>query len=263
MNLKELKKPFETNFSKDLSKYNNNELVGMYLSTNSSIEKNKIVSNLMCESWGILQSLYYHNSKILSEEDCYEIFLQAFNYVVENHVWDNPGSTLYNDELAFMKAMSITVESRRKNFLKAKFRDKRIADTGAISLDKLEEDWTDGYFTQTENQFSQNHDDIVTARIKYYVEHELYLTALILEGIIYNNVFDEADNFDMRKLRKYLRNITTDFRKYFSNKYGCDLAKLTKATQFSDYTQHKLDMCIISSFTTLKYDDIIKRILDK
>ena len=265
MNLKELKKPFEKNFSKDLSKYNNNELVGMYLSTNSSIKQDKIVSNLMCESWGILQSLYYHNSKILTEEDCYEIFLQAFDYVIKKHVWDNPESTLYNDELAFMKAMSITVESRRKNFLKAKFRDKRIANTGAVSLDKLEEDFQDGYFTSYEEDFSEVKENAIEDRIKYYFRRKEYMASFILDAILNTNIFtDETNELDLRKVRKHIRNIDEVFCSYFSEKYEVNPDETNHCLIYiQEANQEKLDTKITRAFLILKEDPVILSLLNK
>lgn len=267
MTLSELKEPFENNYKINktkLDKYSCNEIAELYLSSSSLEDKNAYTSFLLCNAWNLLQRIYYvGNNAKLSCEECYDIFIQTFQYVIENHVWDNPNSTLYKDENAFMKAMAVTIQCRKKNYIESKFKQKRIINNNIISLDSLYDDYVDGYFTQTEEPEYNISDYILEEKIHYYFINKCYLTAFILDGILYNNVYDEHNNLDLRKLRKYLRNINDDFCKYFSYKYNLvfDEVKNSLVTFDSD-NQALFDKKINTSFITLRNDDTIKQILD-
>lgn len=265
MTLDELKKPYEKNFNHNLKNKLDTELVDMYLSTNySNVEKDQCIANLICNSWYLLQRMYYKNQANLSMEDCYDIFIQTFHYVVGHHVWDKETSSLYQDKEAFIKAMAITLECRRKNFLKAKFRDKRILNAGSLSLDELEEVFSDGYFSAVD--FEEPTDAIdksIEERISYYLQHKCYLPALILEAVLYNNVYDSEGNFDYRRLKKYLRNLTPEFKSYIIEKYGGNLDELNEVSNYNDMTVQRLDNLIRYSFMTLRHDKVIQKILNK
>ena len=269
MGLNDLKQQFENIDTMELDNYSCTEVANMYLSNSYTIDQNKFISYLICNTWNLLQKIFYtNNNNVLSEEDCYDIFIQALHYVLHTHPWTNEKSTLYNDEKAFEKAMAITVSSRRKNFLKAKFRQKRIINSTNFSLDSLEEDFTDGYFSSQEDtvlEDSKKPDTtkLIEDEIKKYCEYGLYLTALILESIIHGNTYNDDGEFDERRLRKILRNLSPEFKLYFVQKYGCDAEDFANNTNYSEMSFNDLDTKIWNSFTTLKHSDIIKTISDK
>lgn len=265
MTLNEIKEPFERIDKKTLDEYGCNKVVELYLSSFSDIEKNRYISYLICKSWNLVNNIYYKNNKMkLTSEECYDIFIQALQYVISNHVWTNEESTLYQDEDAFMKAMAITIESRKKNYIHSKFRQKRVANMMSYSLDSLEEDFQEGYFSQAE---PENYDIIteqVEKRIKFYFGRKHYLAAFILEAIIFNNVFTSENELDDRKLRKILRNIDENFCKKFAEKYSLNVNEVKHSlVYFSQDNQEKLDAKIRYAFLLLKQDDIIKQILDR
>ena len=265
MTLNDLKKQFEIINTEELDRYSNTEIAGKYLSSSSIMERNKYISYLICQSWNLLQKIYYtNNNGVLSEEDCYDIFMQTLHYVLNSHVWTNKKSTLYEDDKAFDKAMAITIQSRRKNFLKAKFRQKRIINSTNYSLDSLEENYTDGYFTSNEDHYLI--DDIyeqIKDEILYYIRYNLYLTALILESIIYGDMYDDEGNFNHRKLKKHLKNLSPEFKEYFKKKYSISNKDFDNETDFSKLSFNEFEDKIKKSFTTLKYNDKIQMILDK
>lgn len=268
MRLNELREQFEGLDIKELDKYSCTEVADKYLSSSSISEKNKYVSFLICNNWNLLQRIFYtNNNSVLTEEECYDIFIQTFHYVIKMHVWTNPDSSLYNDSQAFEKAMAITIQSRRKNYLKAKFRQKRIVNNTNFSLDNLEEDFQEGYFSKQEDNLidvsiTKDIYSAIESEIIRYCGYKLYLTGLILEGIIYHNTYDEDGDFDMRKMKKYLKNLSPEFRLYFKEKYHC-ADDFNELTDFSNMNFTELETKIRNSFTTLKHNDIIKEVLNK
>ena len=265
MTLNDLKSQYEKIDISELDKYNCNEVADKYLSSSSIAEKNKCISFLICNSWNLLQKIYYqNNNNILTVEDCYDIFIQTLHYVIKMHVWTNPSSTLYNDSKAFMKAMAITIQSRRKNFLKAKYRQKRIVNSTNFSLDSMEEDFQEGYFSSYEDKYFDNSMIRINHKIKELFKKKNYVTSFVLEAIIYNDIFNEDCELDIRKLRKYLRNIDTDFCIFFAKKYELNLTEVKHSLNyFKNDIQNKLDLKINNAFINLKNDDTIKNILNK
>ena len=220
MTLNDLKAQYEQINTDELDKYGCNEVADRYLSSSSITEKNECISYLVRRSWNLLQKIYYqNNNNILTAEDCYDIFIQTLHYVIKMHVWTNPNSTLYNDDKAFIKAMAITIQSRRKNFLKAKYRQKRIVNSTNFSLDSMEEDFQEGYFSSYEDKYFDTSTNKINRKIKELFERKDYVTSFILEAIMYNDIFNEDHEFDIRKLRKYLRNIDDNFCIFFVH-YG-------------------------------------------
>ena len=265
MILSELKEPYERIDKSKLDKYNCNEVAELYLSSSSIMEKNECISFLVCETWNLLQKIYYqNNNNILTAEECYDIFIQTLHYVITSHVWTKPESSLYNDDKAFAKAMAITIQSRRKNYLKAKFTQKRVVNNSKISLDSLEEDFQEGYFSNYEDDYSDMCTSKINRVIKDLFERKDYVTAFILEAVMYNNIFTDEHNLDLRKLRKHLRNIDEDFCEFFAAKHDLNLQEVKHSLiYFKDNTQDKLDSKIGSAFTKLQNDDIIKQILNR
>lgn len=267
MTLNELKEPFERNIKSSkyaLDKYNCNDVVELYLSSSTIYDKNIYISFLILKAWNLLQKIYYTNNSInLTCEECYDIFIQTLNYVISKHVWDNVESSLYKDPEAFMKAMAITIQCRKKNYVNAKFKFKRVANNNYLSLDSLQEDFSEGFFTPYEERYEDIFDSLIEERIKNYFNKKKYLASFILEGILYNNIFDSNNRLDDRKLRKYLRHIDNNFCKYFASKYELNEKEvLHSLNYFKNDTQDKLDKKIQYSFITLKHDDIIKQILN-
>lgn len=267
MTLSELKEPFEKSIKASkykLDKYSCNDIVSLYLSSSTTYDKNIYISYLVLKSWNLLQKIYYvNNTTSLSCEECYDIFIQTLSYVVSKHVWDNEESSLYQDPEAFMKAMAITIQCRKKNFVNAKFKYKRVANNNHLSLDGLQEGYSEGFFTPYEERYEELFESLVGERIKYYFDKKRYLASFLLEGILYNNIFDSDNRLDERKLRKYLRHIDNNFCSYFAHKYGLNEQEVLHSLKyFIDDTQDKLDKKIKYSFMTLKHDDIIKQILD-
>lgn len=267
MTLSELKEPFEQNIklSKyELDKYSCNDIVSLYLSSSIMQDKNVYISYLIVKSWNLLQKIYYvNNNANLSCEECYDIFIQTLNYVISKHVWDNEDSSLFEDPNAFLKAMAITIQCRKKNFINAKFKYKRVANNNYLSLDSLQEDFQEGFFTPYEETYDELVDSIIEKRIKYYFEKKKYISAFILEGILFYNLFDDNNDLDIKKLRKYLRHLDNNFCTYFSTKYLLNEKEVLHSLNYFKYdTQDKLDKKIQQSFITLKNDDIISKILN-
>lgn len=262
MTLSELKEPYSRIFDKKLDRYTCTEVADMYLSSSSDVEKNKYISYLICKSWNNLSNIYYKNNKTnLSAEECYDIFIQTLNYVISSHAWTREDSSLNGDNKAFEKAMAITIVNRKKNYVNSKFRQKRFANFKTSSLDLLEEDFTDGYFSRSYDNHNEDYIiKVVNNKITIYFKKKHYLAAFILDAIIFDNVFDEYGNFSIKKLKKYIRQIDEKFCKNFTNKYGLNYNEVKNSLKYFE-DDIKLENKIKYSLNILQCDEDIENLI--
>ena len=115
--LAEYKEMYSQMVSKELEKIPILEVADLYSKEIDSYKKDMYAAALILNCWPALERLYYkQNKKILSETDCYDIFMDSFLYVIEKQVWNNESNSLYKDKDAILKSMYVVTESRRKNF---------------------------------------------------------------------------------------------------------------------------------------------------
>lgn len=264
MTLGELKEPYEELLKAckfDIDKYSSIEIANKYLECKES-EKDLYISALICKSWTVLQYLFYkNNTNLLSAEECYDIFIQTLYYVLKMQVWNDENNSLYQDKDGFVKAMSIAAQCRKKNYLHAQHRQKRLVNYNALSLEGIGEDCSDGYFTKYEEKYNLEEDKLSTV-IRNYFKKKDYVTAFVLEGILNFNLYTIETDFDIRKLRKYLRHINDSFCKLFSFKYNVSLEEvLHSRIYFEGLTQEKLDESIDKSISKLKNNKTIRQMV--
>ena len=81
---------------------------------------------------------------------------------------------------------------------------------------------------------------------------------------MFYNIYDSDSNFDIRKLRKYLRHIDNNFCKYFAKKYSLNEKEVIHSlSYFKDKNQSELDTKIALAFINLKQNESIKSILNR
>ena len=130
------------------------DLVDKYFLANTR-DKDYYLAQLILYCWPVLEKLFYKQTvKIMSEEECYDIFIDAFFYVIQHQVWKDENSSLYQDKDALLKAMYTTVESRRRNFFIAQNRQKRQVNQFPLSLDGLSDEFQEGYFSPVSDSYN-------------------------------------------------------------------------------------------------------------
>ena len=266
MELKELKKPYSEILKYnaiDLNKIDSIDICNKYFDAKTEKEKNLYTSILVCLAWPSLTRIYYKPCGYrLSAEDCYDIFMESFSYIMSKHVWTDENSSLYKDKDAFKKAMNICIESRRKNFLNALFKDKRIANSTSASLDDMEEDFQEGFFSFHEDTYDLYHEPLKEQTI-YLFKHKNYLSAIILDAILNYNIFSDIDGtLDYRKLRKYLNQFDEFNCKRFSDIYNLSEDEVKNSLKyFKNLSVGKLTEKIDQSLIILRNDNIINKVI--
>lgn len=180
------------------------ELVDKYFSADDG-EKDYYLSQLILHCWPALEKLFYkQNMKVLSEEECYDIFIDAFFYVIQHQVWKDENSSLYKDEDALLKAMYTTVESRRRNFFVAQNRQKRQVNQFPVSLDDLYESFQDGYFSPVTDLYHIDKGWSIQY-IKDLWGEGLYVSAVVFHLLLTCDVYTDTNEINIKKIKKLLK----------------------------------------------------------
>lgn len=202
---------------------------------------NSCVSSIICRYWYLIS--YYYNKqqyKFASPEDCYEWLIDAVIYTLENHVWTNPESSVYNDPKAPDKSIIVCMSSISSNFYVASKRQKRVLNNKKINFNQLNkfEDETDeeclDRVTKLNYYYLDNTDiwfrDFIHKKVQILFNDKEYFNAFALDAIINSNVFKELKKdsvisviLDKKRFQHHLRYIKDAFCKWFAKEYSLDL----------------------------------------
>lgn len=187
------------------------EVADKYLEEIDKFKKEIYTAKLIIYCWPALEKLYYgQNVRIISLNDCYDIFLDSFFYVMDKCVWKDKSNKLYKDKDAILKAMYVLVESRRKNYFIAQNRQKRVVNQYPVSLDNLSDEFQEGYFSYISEHYSFNRGWEISF-MNYLWDTKRYIGCLIFDIILNTDVVEE-DGLNIKKIKKYIKNI--DQEKY-------------------------------------------------
>lgn len=213
-------------------KLSRNECANAYL---EAVAKNKMnlaesyLSALILKFWNILNRNYYTQEvKILNEQECYDILIDGIIKALNAHVWTDPNNVLYGDVNGPEKAINVCLMSTKINSFIAAGRDKRKINTQSYSIEKLEEDSSEGYYLPyfDADEITLNYID---TKIKKFIVDGNFLAGLILSLLININFFSRTEagiEFDLGKLKRYLKNLTEEDLKIFALDYDFDLTMI-------------------------------------
>lgn len=269
MTLSELKEPFRLiydNCDKDLKNKSSEELIDIInnKSYNHPEDENDIYGLLIFRSWrALINILYKQKNTSLSVEECYCIYLDALEYVIETTPWKNEDNSLYGDNSAFIKAMMQCTHSRKVNYVIAQHRQKRILNCNALSIDALNDDFKEGYFSRYHDSYSDTGKGSLHELIRELFNDGDYLYSFILDAVLNLDIFDTTHNLDYRKLRKYLRDINEAECANFSTSYNININEVNESLKsFQDLPTNKLTNEINRCMMMLKHNHTIKEVLN-
>lgn len=259
--LEELREPYKTLISTiDISTLTMLEVSDKYNSEQDIYKKDIYAAILVDYCWPALEKLFYNQTVfILSLTDCYDIFMDAFFYVMEKQVWHDPENILYNDKDAILKAMYVVVESRRKNYFISQSRQKRVVNQSPLSLDILSEDFQEGYFSSITETYNFDR-DWDKKFIKSIWEEQKYITAIIFDILLNANVIDE-NKINTKRIKKIIKHLTQNSYLQFMQKYSIiDNDLYVYKTYIQNINLDNLENYIINALVEFKHSEILKEI---
>ena len=169
-------------------KYNQNELFREYIKHENDDLAEKFYSGIVCRFWGYCGKIYNQCNKHVTFEQCYDILLDAINYVIKHRVWENPESSLYNDPTGPDKAFHIALKRERGILLSKLTAQKRQSNFNTLSIDEMYENYndsTEGLFNLSEEEeticeLTRNETELVE-----YIKKQSPLEIIILDQVCF------------------------------------------------------------------------------
>ena len=224
----------------DLSK---NDLCRKYVENKDNPHlQNSYFAAIMYRYWHLIPKYYYMSSNVASEEDCYEWLEDSVHGCLKATSWDREDSSIYKDPNGPDKVINRCMKCARLTYYQFINRKKRKDNFGLLSLDEMTELFGT---TVSEPESSENvEQDIDQWAIDDYVKKSFsnkdYFVAVMVDAICSQEVFDVVINsetgmttkFNIKKLTKFMSNITDEYVAEFAKKYGLTVEEAEKGMSY-------------------------------
>ena len=195
-----------------------NQLVRLYIQTDDERMKDGIMSAIMLKYWTKILNYYWKCKLVISPEDSHFWMVQSILYAIEHRAWENPNSTIYNDPNGPDKVINRCMESKRLTFYQQLNRYKRKINGGIASLDTIADDYKDSYIPSI---LLDNSIEIIEMVVRLAESNDV-LSAVILDLVLNEFVYDEDGTLNKKKLSLSVRKIDDDYIKEFIDRYSID-----------------------------------------
>jgi len=209
----------------DWKKYSINDLFVKAIENENTDLYEKYYAGIICRVWGYSGRVYHSVNRHIPFEQCYDIVIDAVNYVLEKRVWENPESSLYGDKSAPDKAFHISLKRQRSIVLANLTADKRQSNFNNLSIDEFHEaynDSSDGMLF--EGLCSSESDNNLGIYISSYFDNDDYIEAFALDSICYGQYGD----YSVDKIIKIIKNLDNKDFKYYKMFYNLSNSKYKK-----------------------------------
>lgn len=249
---------------RDLSK---SELANLYIENEGTPLANSYFSALMCKYWNLIGS-YYHKQrvKIATETDCYDWLIEGITKALDKRVWKDPNNALYTDKIGAEKAMTVCISSTRLTFYQYTQHDKRSLNYTLLSLDALEENYSDGFFIPYEDEYENLQSYLKEIIIKYFNVKDYFVCfmvdALFNADILVDKTGKLDYNININKFCKYIENMDEKRLADFAKENDLDKQAVLNAFSYIQNMPHyRLHYNINRVSNLLKHNDILKSLL--
>ena len=203
---------------------NKNDLVRGAIENKHTHYFDSYISSIMLRYWGKMTA-YYHKCKLVATpEDIHMWLTQAVMYAVNNHPWDDPKSSIFEDPNGPDKVINKVIESKRLTFYQQLNRYNRKINSLLLSLESLNEDMLDAYTPMCEDEHTFIMDDLI---IRAFQEKD-YFFAFLVDAIITEGYKVGGKN---KKLVTHLRHLE-DHCDIFAGRYDLNLESVIKASTY-------------------------------
>lgn len=224
----------------DLSK---NDLCRKYVENKDNPHlQNSYFAAIMYRYWHLIPKYYYMSSNVATEEDCYEWLEDSVYGCLKATSWDREDSSIYKDPNGPDKVINRCMKCARLTYYQFINRKKRKDNFGLLSLDEMTELFGT---TVSEPESSENvEQDIARWAIDDYVKKSFsnkdYFVAVMVDAICSQEVFDVVVNkdtgmttkFNVKKLTKFMSNITDEYVFEFAKKYDLTVEDVEKGMSY-------------------------------
>ena len=224
---------------------------------------------IMFKYWNLISKYYYMSKNVATPEDCYEWLEDSVLCCVNMKMWEVEGSSIYNDPNGPDKVINRCMKCARLTYYQFINRKKRRDNFGMLSLDELSELFGT---TISEPQSSEDvQDGVTTWAVVEYIQKlfkkKEYFLAIMLDCIQTQDVFDitvkkekgQVASFNIRKLTKFMSNLTDTYLMEFAQKYMIPIdIVLDGASYFRYQKSPTIKGKIQNNLEKMKHDSFFK-----
>ena len=208
---------------------------------------------LVLRYWPIITRYLSKDKGLYDEKVAYDWLMDALIYALTEQPWKKETSTVYNDPKAIEKILNTCVHCYRANWFQASNRQKRQANHGTASIEKLKEDYNDIALPNS-LIINENMDSTAELVVKYFMEGK-YLLALMIDLLV--EEVSLAEGFDedklMKKLKRSIKTLPDSYLTIFSEKYKIDKKVVEKSLKWVyNVSDIKLQMNLATCLKTLR-----------
>ena len=156
-------------------------------------------------------------------DQCYDILLEAIDYVLRKRVWENPESSLYQDPAAPDKAFHVALNRQRDIKLKSLNAQKRQVNFGTISIDAAHDEYNDaaeGLLNIGDMTSEGVMDNMILVD---YIMTKTPEQVMLLDQVCFNSWSN------LNNVITNTKKITEDDFEYYNSMYGMDKKQFTKS----------------------------------
>lgn len=216
----------ETNFP-DWEKYDKNELI-FEACDKSGEERDKFISAIILKYWNKIDKYYYKCKLVTTPEDIHSWLIKAIIYTLDHQPWNDKNSSLYGDSKGPDKSINICMESVRLTFYQQLNRMNRKANNLSLSIENLNEDFSDSFMPAVEDEYCIFYSDVIIS----YFKNKEYIKAFIIDLIL--NELNIEKGFKIKSLITCLRKLDTDYFIRFANRYEIDKENVISKKEYID-----------------------------
>jgi len=198
-------------------KYNINELFFKTIEYENTDLYEKYYAGVICRVWGYSGKVFRSVNRHIPFDQCYDIVIDAVNYVLSKRVWESENSSLYGDKSAPDKAFHIALRRQRSIILSSLTADKRQSNFNNLSIDSFREEYndaSDGLLIFNQTEYSDN--TKIRSLITHYFDHNYPVKGFALDFICFGN----SDQFSTDRIIKQIKEINCNEYNYYNLVYG-------------------------------------------
>ena len=225
-------------------------------------------SAIVCRYWHNIFQLYNKSHGSVTIEECYGWLIDAILYALKHRSWMNPSKAVYNDPNGPDKVFNRCIKSSRLIFYQAANSDNRRINFTTLSTDQLFEEYADAPFPAIADKNIALAEDSARLVIEDSFKKKDYFTALMVNCIVYGDVFDTLKNsdgsihlsFNKKKLLRSMRRLNSKtFVNNFSNNFSVDKKEVEVAvSSCTDLPQWKLLSSVNRNLNLLRKNKILQ-----
>lgn len=212
---------------KGWEKENKNTLCNLYIQNKDTELGDAYFAAIMCRYWSALDKYWYKSYSSASQEDCFDMFVEALTYAFSRADWLDEKSSMYNDPNGPDKIINRCIIQARARYYQFTNKHKRKLNYGISSIEEMQDYYDNECIEFNENDKAPLLDvDIELEKVitKYFDDKD-YFKSFLVDFICYGDCFKE-NQLDIHKLKELMYHIDDSYCEMFSKRYNIDINRV-------------------------------------